>query len=283
MTKGTFTKALDKIDPAYVSEALNYTDKVKNKKSLVLKIASVAACFAVVLAGVLIAATRKTPGNEMITLGVGQPMTTGQAEEKETTGHKIGMKYYPFYTDKKITFNVFMSQPPSDNELDGYPIFEVYLGFPEYVTGVNRYKEDHNVIINNVENRYEKRFTLDDLSFLCASSYDEDVFNRHGEKVTLDFSEFDPDEAVTVTISYGFFYYKNNPYNQPNPDNSWCGHRITLNFYIGEKGIAVSADSTENALVEYEKAAGVRPGLWDYIDELNRSGESSYIIRRADR
>ena len=281
MTKGTFTKALDNIDPAYVSEAVNYKEKAQSKKSLVLKIASVAACFVIVLTGVLIATMRKTPGDEMITVGVGQEMVINPSTSgKPTTGHKIGMKYYPFYTDKKITFNIFMSQPQSNEELDGYPVFEVYQGFAENVPGINLYKDDHSVMINGSEKRYEKRFTLDDLNFLRASSYDEDVFERHGEKITLDFSEFDPDEAVAVTISYGFFYYKNNPYNQPQPDNSWCGRRITLCFYIGEKGIAVSTNSTEDALAGYEKITGTRPGLCDYIDELNRRGETSYLTHR---
>ena len=281
MTKGTFTKALDNIDPAYVSEAVNYKEKAQSKKSLVLKIASVAACFVIVLTGVLIATMRKTPGDEMITVGVGQEMVINPSTSgKPTTGHKIGMKYYPFYADKKITFNVFMSQPQSNEELDGYPVFEVYQGFAENVPYINLYKDDHNVVINGIEKSFEKRFTLDDLSFLRASSYDEDVFERHGEKVTLDFSGFDPGEAVTVTFSYGFFYYKNNPYNQPQPDNSWCGRRISLHFYIGEQGIAVSANSTEGALYEYEKATGIKPGLWDHIDAINRSGESSYITHR---
>ena len=271
MTRGTFTKALDNIDQSYVSEALNYKDRSHNKKTLVLKIAAAAACFAVVLAGVLAVAMRKTPGNE--TVGVGQQKTIGQAEEKETTGHRIGMKYYPFYKDKKMTLKVFMSQHDPEG-LDGYPVFEVYQGFPENATGINVYKEDHGVTVNGSEKRYEKRFTTDDLGFLCVS-YDEDVFDGHSETVTLDFSKFDPDEAVSVTISYGFFYYSGNPYNQSRPDNSWCGQRTTLNFYIGEKGIAVSSNSTEDALAVYENTTGDRPGLWDHIDEINRAGESS--------
>ena len=107
---------------------------------------------------------------------------------------------YPFYTDKKITFNVFMSQPQSNEELDGYPVFEVYQGFAENVPYINLYKDDHSVVINGIEKSFEKRFTLDDLSFLRASSYDEDVFERHGEKVTLDLSGFEVNEAVTVTL-----------------------------------------------------------------------------------
>ena len=46
MTKGTFSIAIDKIDPAYVSESLNYSKenkKASNKRSTILTITSVAA------------------------------------------------------------------------------------------------------------------------------------------------------------------------------------------------------------------------------------------------
>ena len=67
MTKGTFSAAIDKIDLAYVSEALNYSEKIKKtnvKRSTIFKIASVAACFAIVLVSVLAITMRQSPENK---------------------------------------------------------------------------------------------------------------------------------------------------------------------------------------------------------------------------
>ena len=278
MTKGNFNDALNKIDTNYITESLNYGEPGAEKRAKrfnILKFASVAAAFALVLSCVLAITLKKDPSPNVA--GLGSEISIGQYGE-ETTGHNLGIKCRSFYEGRTITFDVFMSQPV-DGELDGYPVFEVYQGFPEPHTEINVYKEDHAVVINGEKSRYEKRFTLEDLGFLSAS-YDSDVFDGHKETVTLDFSGFDIGEAVTVTLSYGFFYYKNNPFNQPQPDNSWCGRRWSLNFYIGEDGIAVSSNSTEDSLTEYERITGVRPDLWDYIHAIERAGESSSITHR---
>lgn len=278
MTKGNFNDALNKIDANYITDSLNYGEPGAEKRAKrfnILKFASVAATFALVLSFVLAATLKKDPSPNVA--GLGSEITVGQ-NGKPTTGHNLGIKCRSFYEGRAITFDVFMSQPV-DGELDGYPVFEVYQGFPENHPGIDLYKEGHQVTVNGTKGGIEKRFSLEDLGFLAAP-HGADVFDGHRETVTLDFSDFDEGEAVTVTLSYGFFYYKNNPFNQPQPDNSWCGRRRSLNFYIGEDGIAVSSNSTEDALTEYERITGVRPDLWDYIHAIERAGESSSITHR---
>ena len=267
-------KAIGEIDEDLI-ESADKTAGVIERKTPWVKWGSFAAAFVLVAAISIMFISGIMPPASPNTPSTNESARQIAVMEEPTTGHNIGIKCSSFYTGRTITLDVFMNQHDSDG-LDGYPVFEVYQGFPEHVLDVNVYKDGHNVIINGSKDGLEKRFTLDDLSFLAAS-YNDDVYDGHSEKITLDFSKFDPDEAVTVTFSYGFFYYKDNPYNQPQPDNSWCGKRILLNFYIGDKGIAVSANSTEDALAEYERVTGVAPGLWEYIDELNRSGETSYI------
>ena len=279
MKSDDLRKAIGGIDEDLI-ESADKAPETAQRKIPWIKWGSFAAAFVIVatvsimfISGIIPSPSPDTPSTiesaKQVTAEVTQNM------QEPTTGHNIGIKCSSFYTDRKITLDVFMNQYVS-GELDGYPVFEVYQGFPEHVLDVNVYKEGHNVIVNGSEDGLEKRFTLDDLSFLSAS-YGDDAYDGHGEKVTLDFSKFDPNEAVTVTFSYGFFYYKNNPYNQPQPDNSWCGRRVLLNFYIGDNGIAVSANSTEDALTEYERMTGIKPELWQYIDELNRSGETSFV------
>lgn len=256
MTKGTFTYALDKIDSAYISEALNYSEekeRTQKTRSLALKIASAAACVAIVLVGALDITMRKTPANvENPDLKIGQEMIIDPvSSDKVSTGHKIGIKCLSFYQSKTITIDCFMSQMLTEDEktqIDGYPVFEVYQE-----TQDNTENGNGNVIIGGKGNNYEKKFTLDDLSFLAVSSSQIDVFDGHSEKIVLDFSNFKTGEAATVTFSYGFFYYKNNPYNQFQPDNSWCGMRRSLYFYCGENGISVSSNGIEDSISNYEE------------------------------
>ncbi|MBP5206960.1 MAG: hypothetical protein J6330_00715 [Clostridia bacterium] len=247
MTEGTFSAAIDRIDPAYVSEALNYSGKIKKiKRSTVLKIASVAACFAIVLVSVLAITMRKTPveGN-ISTDEFGQEMIVAPvASGKETTGHKIGIKCYSFYPENTINLDVFMSQTYSEREtLDGYPVLEIYQE-----TG-----EKNSVRINGISERFEKKFELDDLKYLGTNSIRNDVFDGYSEKVSLDFSNVEFGQTIKIYFSYGFFYYKGNPYNQSQPDNSWCGMRRSLYFYCGENGVSVGSNSIDEAFSNYEK------------------------------
>lgn len=275
MKENIMINALVGIDDGLIADA----DKAPtiSKKSSWLKFASIAAAFVLVFTAtaLILPAVLK---NDSPVPPTGNEVVVGWTNSgfKELTGHFIGLKCPSFYSDTKtITLEPYMAQI-QDEGLDGYPVFEVYQGFTEYGRGINRYKEGREVKINGIGNKYEKRFTLDDLDFLSIS-YNETVFDGHSEKITLDFSEFEPDEAVSVTFSYGFFYYKNNPFNQPNPDNSLCANSFTLNFYIGERGISVSANSMEGAIAEYERLTGEKTGMSEYIDQINRSGEYSSV------
>ncbi len=276
MKENIMISAIVGIDDDLIADA----DKAPEirKKTKWLKFASVAAaCVLVAAAAVSILpavmkSNKPTPLEGEVVVG----WTNSGNLKEETTGHYIGVKCPSFYTDTKlITLEPYMAQL-EDEGLDGYPVFEVYQGFTEFGTGINRYREGCEVKINGGGSKYEKRFTLSDLDFLTIA-YDENVFDGHSEKVTLDFSDFEVDEAVSVTFSYGFFYYKNNPFNQPNPDNSLCANSFTLNFYIGERGISVSANSMEGAIAEYERLTGEKTGMSEYIDQINRSGEYSSV------
>ena len=253
MTKGTFSAAINKIDLAYVSESLNYSKnniKTNIKRSTILKIASVAACFAIVLVSVLAITMRKTPveGN-ISTDEFGQEMIVAPvASGKATTGHKIGIKCYSFYPENTINLDVFMSQRLFESEkekINGYPVLKI-----EQETG--DYTETGTVQINGNNREYEKRFSLNDLSYLVADSAVADVFDGHRENVNLDFTGIKTGETSTVTFSYGFFYYTDNPYNESQRDNSWCGMKRTLYFYCGENGVSVSSTSVNDAISNYE-------------------------------
>ena len=252
------------------------------KKTKWLKFASVAAAFVLVFTATALILPAVLKNNSPATPLAGEISIGASNSGKEISGHFIGVKCRSFYSDTKIiTLEPYMAQL-EDEGLDGYPVFEVYQGFTEFGTGINRYREGCEVKINGGGSKYEKRFTLSDLDFLTIA-YDENVFDGHSEKVTLDLSEFEADEAVSVTFSYGFFYYKNNPFNQSKPDNSLCANSFTLNFYIGERGITVSANSMEDAIAEYERLTGEKTGMSEYIEKINRSGEYSYLTHSSAR
>jgi len=280
MKENIMISAIVGIDDDLIADA----DKAPEirKKTKWLKFASVAAAFVLVFTATALILPAILKNNSPATPLAGEISIGANNSEKEISGHFIGVKCRSFYSDTKIiTLEPYMAQL-EDEGLDGYPVFEVYQGFTEFGTGINRYREGCEVKINGGGSKYEKRFTLSDLDFLTIA-YDENVFDGHSEKVTLDLSEFEADEAVSVTFSYGFFYYKNNPFNQSKPDNSLCANSFTLNFYIGERGITVSANSMEDAIAEYERLTGEKTGMSEYIEKINRSGEYSYLTHSSAR
>ncbi len=178
---------------------------------------------------------------------------------KPSTGHRIALRCLPFSGDRSIELKVCMGQvidsvDKAVEETDGYPVFDVsqyYFSVIEtkYGSGFEK-KEGGNVVINGVE-EYEKRFPLETLECLKVSRQD-DVFDGYSESVTLDFGNVLQGESGAIVFSYGVFYYSGNPYNQSEPDNSWCGKRIFLYYYCGENGISFSGSSAEKAFREYE-------------------------------
>lgn len=254
MTRGTFSAAIDRIDLTYVSEALNRSESEKTKKtttkrSTIFKIASVAACFAIVLVSVLAITTKKGESNSPIGK-FGQEMIVAPAVSgKPTTGHKIGIKCYSFYSESIINLDVYMSQTLFESEkekINGYPVFEINQG-----TGDNA--DVGTVRINGNDKKYEKDFAIDDLSYLVADSAVSDVFDGHCENITLDFSNVKNGGTAALTFSYGFFYYTDNPYNESKRENSWCGMRRTLYFYRGENGVSVSSIDAGDAFSNYKE------------------------------
>lgn len=229
--------------------------KGKKLKRKWIKWVSAAACFCLIIAATVFAIYKiqNEPGS-VVDTDIMRPSNSQQEvivgpDGKVTTGHKIGIKCLSFYREKTISIDTFMSQMLTSSEkerIEGYPVFEVYQE-------TNEVYENGDVIINGNGNKYEKKFSLDDLKYLVAASMEDDVFDGHSEKVTLDFSSFNPGEIAIVRFSYGFFYYENNPYNESQRDNSWCGMRKALFFYFGENGISVSSNGIEEAVSNYEK------------------------------
>ena len=84
-----------------------------------------------------------------------------------------------------------------------------------------------------------KPLTSQRIALKCMSFYEKN------EKVIVD-------AAMGDQYSFGWFYYHDNPENQYQPDNSWCGMRRSLYFYIGESGISLSFNSVDNAKDEYD-------------------------------
>ncbi len=260
MNTKTMLSAINGIDEALIDRYFEIGEEEKKKKSdkrktSPIKWISIAACLCLMLA------TAVFTIHQMQKAGDPVPPSTGPqdpplevivgAASKPSTGHYVGMKCLSFYRERVISVDAFMIQsPPSStiNELNGYPVFEVFQSSPfmEIV-------EDGKVKINGGDSTYEKRFTADDMHYLFASSSEFDVFDGHSEKVTLDFSELQVGETATVAFTYGFFFYENNYFNSSEPDNSWVGNRQRLSFYVGENGISVSANGIESAIENYEK------------------------------
>jgi len=246
MTRGTFILALNGIDERFVAESLQYSVGKTKKERTVIRIAALIACLAVVLIGALSIILKSVNDQTISTQesNLGEELTFTPVS-KPTTGHKIGVKCRSLYSGKTITFDAFMSQLLTESEkteIDGYPVFEVF----QETDGENG-TEERWIVINGHEKNYEKRFSLEDLDFLVAPSSESDVFDGHSERVVLDFRNLEPGDTVTLVVSYGFFYYSNNPYNQTQPDDSWCGKRIWLYCSCKENGISVSANSLEDA------------------------------------
>ena len=221
-----------------------------NKRSTILTITSVAAFFAIVFVVVFALAIKKKPViNGIPADGFGQEIIVGPSDsEKPISGHKIGIKCYSFCPEKTMSLDVYMSQCLNDIEketINGYPVLKI-----EQEVGNNT--ETGILQINGSNREYEKRFSLDDLSFLLVDSSSVDVFDGHYENVDLDFSHVKTGEAITLVFSYGFFYYTDNPYNVSQRNNSWCGMRRRLYFYCGENGVSVSSANVEDAISNYE-------------------------------
>ena len=280
MTRGTFSAAIDRIDLTYVSEALNRSESEKTKKtttkrSTIFKIASVAACFAIVLVSVLAITTKKGESNSPIGK-FGQEMIVAPAVSgKPTTGHKIGIKCYSFYSESIINLDVYMSQTLFESEkekINGYPVFEINQG-----TGDNA--DVGTVRINGNDKKYEKDFAIDDLSYLVADSAVSDVFDGHCENITLDFSNVKNGGTAALTFSYGFFYYTDNPYNESKRENSWCGMRRTLYFYRGENGVSVSSIDAGDAFSNYKENNKTDMEYGNEPDtDINCSAKPIYLI-----
>ncbi len=249
----TMIEAFSNLDDDLVEKHFKAKEALKVKKAnknrtMWIKWGSMAACFClmIVITVVAVYQIQNEPGGFIDTPS---EIIVGEGT-KTSTGHNIGIKCLSFYREKAISIDTFMFQiQGNENEkINGYPIFEVFQ-----VTDLHETIENGNLIINGMGSKYEKKFSLDDLKYLATNSIDFDVFDGHGETVTLDFSSFQLGDTVTVAFSYGVFYYKDNPYNQSQPDNSWAGKRTYLHFYIGENGVSVSDNSTEEAISNYEK------------------------------
>ena len=272
MKKSKLFDAIAQIDDHFIDRCLQNERKtlieseekplLQHRNTIFKKAVCVAVSLVVLLAAVLLAVIISTskqtvePSVGVSDAATDQELQNGQESVispepsgKATTGHKVGIRYLSFYREQKISIDVFMSQLLLDREketISGYPVFEVFRATENDLAS-------GSVLINENGEDYKKEFALEDLNFLVADSMEDDVFDGHSERVLLDFSSLNPGDTATITFSYGFFYYKDNPYNQPQPENSWCGMRRSLYFYCGEKGISVSSNCIEDAISEYEK------------------------------
>ena len=196
-----------------------------------------------------------------------QEITIGYSESsddnsKPLPSQRIALKCLSFYEkNEKVIVDVAMGDqyshfqeyggsPSYDTfESNGYPIFEVYLGND---TNWDVADDEDILLINGKTGAFEKKFSKEDMIDLDITENIDIVSKYLHENIELDFNKFNVGDSGTVVFSFGWFYDHDNPYNQSQPDNSWCGMRRTLSFYIGESGISLSFNSVDNAKDEYD-------------------------------
>lgn len=189
---------------------------------------------------------------------IGRDLLIGQENAKPETGHMIGLRLYNFCTDNVVSIEAYMHQFIAKEinplDYDGYPVFAIREVDPYNYNSETHARETINntkLIVNGEKGNYEKRFTVEDLSFLGVSDMNRiDVIEYgHREALTLNFENYNVGDFVHVVFSYGFFYYKNNPYNESKRDNSFAGKSRSLTLYIGEYGIYITESQDHDVVI----------------------------------
>lgn len=201
--------------------------------------------------------TKSNPSE--ITIGYNESL---DANSKPLTSQRIALKCMSFYEkNEKVIVDAAMGDqyshfqehggsPSYDTfESNGYPIFEVYLGND---TNLDVADNEDILLINGKTGAFEKKFSKEDMGDLDITGNVDDVSKYLHENIEVDLSKFNVGDSGKVVFSFGWFYYHDNPENQYQPDNSWCGMRRSLYFYIGESGISLSFNSVDNAKDEYD-------------------------------
>ncbi len=277
MTRGTFSAAIDRIDSVYVSEALNYTPDFKkaNKKTQVIRIASAAACFAIVFAIALAVFWQKSPGNpdnpavptaDSIAFNFnednGEPTVTSRCLTKTQSFFKRGEKIAVIAaigdTYTKNAMDEYNVMPTYNNaEKTGYPVFYVSdvknnmdcLG-ENY--GLKNNRADSRMIINGSVGYYEKIFSVADMEKLDILDY-YDASDYHTESIVIDFDGYSEGEHGALCIGFGWWFTDYNPYSPDKKNGSLAGFENILYYYVGKTGIGLSYNSCEEAKLNLEK------------------------------
>lgn len=206
--------------------------------------------------------SRPTP--KEITIGYDEP---SDAASKPLPTQHIALKCLSSYErnekvivdaamgDNYSYFQEFGGTPSYDTfGENGYPVFEVYLN-----NGLRSDIQINNdvLLINGKTGVYEERFSKEDMQSLDISDY-YDISKYYHENVELDFSNFNVGYSGGVTFSFGWYFYHDNPSNDS--DDSWCGMRRSIDFYVGEDGISFSFGGREAAEREYYNNFGTERG-----------------------
>lgn len=256
MNKKTMINAINSIDEDLIDQYFEIEDNAKKRKKQRgnwIKIATIAACFCLIVTSVaFIVPLLKKPADDITTT------------PKPSNGFELGVRFLSFYYGKTISADVIMHRVlnPNANLLNGYHYFGVmqYEEDPKAPDGVlGTVTKNRNVQINGCDKKYENKITQDNhLKYhpVDRSLAEFDVFNGGGyqEKVTLDFSDYKPGEIARVYFIYGFSRYTGNTDESFETDPVVGFISRQLNFYIGEDGIAVSANHFEYDDSEYEYA-----------------------------
>lgn len=194
-----------------------------------------------------------------ITVGYGE--SSGLSSKPEPS-QRVALKCFSsFQEDKKVIVDVAMGDDysyyqehggvPSYDTFgsNGYPVFEVY--HPSDISW-DAVDENYPLLINEEKGYLEKKFNKEEMSDLDITGNDDNISKYYHESIELDFSNLRVGESGMVVFSFGWFFLHDNPYNQSHPDNSWCGKRRALYYYIGENGIMLGFNSAESTKYEYD-------------------------------
>ena len=278
MTKGTFCAAVDKIDLAYVSEALYYSEKSKKtntKRSAIFKIASVAACFAIVLVGVLAVTMRKEPentDNPAILPGDSIAFSFNENNSELMGSSRCLSKTQSYFKrGEKIVVNSAIGDSYTSNALDVYNVLPTYnnadkIGYPIFYVldvkndmdnlgdnyGLKNARDDSKMIINGSVGYYEKIFSTNEMKELDILDYRNQA-DYHNERIEIDFDGYSDGDHGVLFIGFGWWFTDFNPYKPNKTGGSLACFDNLLYYYVEKNGIGLSFNSWEEAKLNLEK------------------------------
>ena len=299
MTKGTFSAAIDKIDLAYVSESLNYfakNEKTNIKRSTIFKIASVAACFAIVLVSVLAITMRQAPGNiDNPIILPGDPIAFQFNEDngEPTVSSRCLSKTQSYFKHgDKISINASIGDSYTSNALDIYNVLPTYnnadkIGYPVFYVldvknemdnlgdnyGLKNARDDSKMIINGSVGYYEKVFSANDMKDLDILDY-HDASDYHGERIDIDYEGYSEGDHGVLFVGFGWWFTDYNPYSPDKANGSLASFDNLLFYYVGKTGIGLSYNSWEEAELNLEKNGEIQ----QIFNDSDCSEEKVYAI-----